>query len=165
MPHSSMGEQAVVNRAVVGSSPTGAAIHCRVDELVSRIALNDEVAGSSPALAIKPCGVIGNIPLKAKIPGSSPGGAAKLCSCSPTGRGCRFKNGMLWVRFSPRVAKLAPVAQLEEVADLKSVWLWVRLPPGVPTGCNSVARSHALGAWSRRFESCHPDMPLSRNVA
>lgn len=61
MPHSSMVEQAVVNREVVGSSPTEAAIHCRVDELVSRIALNDEVAGSSPALAIKPCGVIGNI--------------------------------------------------------------------------------------------------------
>lgn len=60
-------------------------------------------------------------PLKAKIPGSSPGGAAKLCSCSPTGRGCRLKNGMLWVQFPPRVPKLAPVAQLEEVADLKSV--------------------------------------------
>ena len=29
--------------------------------MVSRIALNDEVAGSNPALAIKPCGVIGNI--------------------------------------------------------------------------------------------------------
>ncbi len=41
-----MVEQAAVNRAVVGSSPTEAAIHCRVDELVSRIALNDEVAGS-----------------------------------------------------------------------------------------------------------------------
>jgi hypothetical protein len=61
LPHSSMVEQAAVNRAVVGSSPTEAAIHCRVDELVSRIALNDEVAGSNPALAIKPCGVIGNI--------------------------------------------------------------------------------------------------------
>ena len=61
LPHSSMVEQAAVNRAVVGSSPTEAAIHCRVDELVSRIALNDEVAGSNPALAIKSCGVIGNI--------------------------------------------------------------------------------------------------------
>ncbi len=47
LPHSSMVEQAAVNRAVVGSSPTEAGIHCRVDELVSRIALNDEVAGSS----------------------------------------------------------------------------------------------------------------------
>lgn len=28
---------------------------------------------------------------------------------------------MLWVQFPPRVPKLAPVAQLEEVADLKSV--------------------------------------------
>ncbi len=34
-----MVEQAAVNRAVVGSSPTEAAIHCQVDELVSRIAL------------------------------------------------------------------------------------------------------------------------------
>lgn len=57
-----MAEPAAVNREVVGSSPTEAAIHCRVDELESRIALNDEVAGSNPALAIKPCGVIGNIP-------------------------------------------------------------------------------------------------------
>jgi hypothetical protein len=29
-----MAEQTAVNREVVGSSPTGAAIYCRVDELV-----------------------------------------------------------------------------------------------------------------------------------
>jgi hypothetical protein len=47
-----MAEQAAVNREVVGSSPTEAAIHCQVDELVSRIALNDEVAGSTPVRGI-----------------------------------------------------------------------------------------------------------------
>jgi hypothetical protein len=31
-----MVEQAAVNREVVGSSPTGAAIHCRVDDMESR---------------------------------------------------------------------------------------------------------------------------------
>ncbi len=36
LPHSSMAEQAAVNRKVVGSSPTGAAIHCRVDDMESR---------------------------------------------------------------------------------------------------------------------------------
>jgi hypothetical protein len=117
-----MVEQAAVNRAVVGSSPTEAAIHCRVDELVSRIALNDEVAGSNPALAIKPCGVIGNIaPFEGEDSRFDPWWGCQTCSCSPTGRGCRLKNGMLWVQFPPRVPKLAPVAQLEEVADLKSV--------------------------------------------
>jgi hypothetical protein len=57
LPHSSMVEQAAVNRAVVGSSPTEAAIHCRVDELVSCIALNDEVAGSITARTTKYCEV------------------------------------------------------------------------------------------------------------
>lgn len=39
LPHSSMAEQAAVNRKVVGSSPTGAAIHCRVDDMESRARL------------------------------------------------------------------------------------------------------------------------------
>ena len=34
LPCSSMAERLAVNGAVVGSSPTRAAIHCRVDELV-----------------------------------------------------------------------------------------------------------------------------------
>lgn len=108
-----MVEQAAVNCEVVGSSPTGEAIHCRVDELVSRIALNDEVAGSNPALAIKPCGVIGNIaPFEgedSRYPSGSKlrvlVGLPNSALVDPIGRGCRLKNAMLWVRFSPRVPK------------------------------------------------------------
>jgi hypothetical protein len=36
LPYSSTVEQPAVNGKVVGSSPTGAAIHCRVDDLESR---------------------------------------------------------------------------------------------------------------------------------
>lgn len=96
-----MVEQAAVNRAVVGSSPTEAAIHCRVDELVSRIALNDEVAGSNPALAIKPCGVIGNI---APFEGED--------SRYPSGSKLRVLVGL---------SNFALVAQLEEAAVSKTV--------------------------------------------
>jgi hypothetical protein len=36
LPYSSMVEPRAVNAGVVGSSPTGAAIYCWVDELVNR---------------------------------------------------------------------------------------------------------------------------------
>lgn len=50
--------------------------------------------------------------------------AAKLCSCSPTGRGCRLKNGFVvsWSLTRSINFYFALVAQLVEVADLKSVY-------------------------------------------
>ena len=36
LPHSSMAERSPVKREVAGSSPAGAAIHCRVDDMESR---------------------------------------------------------------------------------------------------------------------------------
>jgi hypothetical protein len=137
LPHSSMAEQAAVNRAVVGSSPTEAAIHCRVDELVSRIALNDEVAGSIPALAIKPCGVIGNIaPFEGEDSRFDPWWGCQTYSCSPTGRDCRLKNSLCCTGSIPvRSTRYRDVIQ------------W--------------SRSLVLGTRSRRFKSYHPDhLPL-----
>jgi hypothetical protein len=57
MPHSSMAERSPVNRSVVGSSPTGAAIFSPVVELATRRSL------------------------KAKSPGSIPGGAVRRSGC------------------------------------------------------------------------------------
>ncbi len=48
LPHSSMVEQAAVNRAVVGSSPTEAAIHCRMDDWQVALTLNQGEVGSTP---------------------------------------------------------------------------------------------------------------------
>ncbi len=59
-----MAEQAAVNREVVGSSPTGAAIHCRVDDLESRCESESQRCWFDPNLGnqLLPCGVTGNIP-------------------------------------------------------------------------------------------------------
>lgn len=51
LPYSSMAEQRAVNAGVVGSSPTGAAIHCRVDDLESHLSLKQEFVGSNPTSA------------------------------------------------------------------------------------------------------------------
>jgi hypothetical protein len=42
-----MAERAAVNREVAGSSPAGAAIHCRVDDMESRCDSNHGDAGFS----------------------------------------------------------------------------------------------------------------------
>jgi hypothetical protein len=59
-----MAEQAAVNRDVVGSTPTGAAIHCRVDDLESRCDSESQRCWFDPNLGnqLLPCGVTGNIP-------------------------------------------------------------------------------------------------------
>lgn len=54
---------------------------------------------------------------------------ARLHSCSPIGRGDRFKNGMLWVQIPPGVT-IAPVAQLERGADLKNQMILVQIQSG-----------------------------------
>lgn len=73
MPYSSMAERSLVKRRVVGSSPTGAAIYCRIRLMAGRSALNAEMQ-VSPTETLReqpllwhpnsvPCGVIGNISL------------------------------------------------------------------------------------------------------
>ena len=51
LPCSSMAERPAVNGAVVGSSPTRAAIHCRMDNWQVALTLNQGEAGSTPAPA------------------------------------------------------------------------------------------------------------------
>ena len=46
-----------------------------------------------------------------------------------------FECETMQVRFLPPQPKYAPVAQLVEATDLKSVHVWVRVPSGVPNVC------------------------------
>ena len=46
-----------------------------------------------------------------------------------------FGSETMQVRFLPPQPKYAPVAQLAEATDLKSVCVWVRVPSGVPDTC------------------------------
>ena len=48
-----MAEQRAVNAGVVGSSPTGAAIYCRMDDWQVALTLNQGEVGSTPTPASK----------------------------------------------------------------------------------------------------------------
>ena len=101
---------------------------------------------------------------------------------SLTAKKCRFESCLL------NFENYTPVAQLEEAAVSKTVYVWVQIPLGVflTCSCGGMAdaidlksifcgfESHreyqrgvaqfgsalALGARCRRFKSCHPDLPL-----
>lgn len=59
-----MAEQAAVNREVASSTLAGAAIYCRVDELVESPVSETGICRFKPYLGSQslPCGVTGNIP-------------------------------------------------------------------------------------------------------
>lgn len=95
-----MAEQAAVNCEVVGSSPTGAAIYCRMDDWVSRCRSERWRGWFDPnsGIHLLLCGVIGNI--------------------------SRFEREESW--FKPRQGSqfqfiYAPVAQLAEAAVSNTV--------------------------------------------
>ena len=76
-----------------------------MDELASRLTLNQEVAGANPASASIPfsCGVIGNIShFDCEVLGSIPSG--RFCPCDGTGIRAGLRNQILWVRLPPRVS-------------------------------------------------------------
>jgi hypothetical protein len=117
-----MVERAAVNRTVVGSSPTGAAIYCRMDDWQVALTLNQREVGSTPTPASNsmPCGVTGNIPLFES-------------------EDSRFKPWQGSWEVNSRLGQapvflpsLTPVAQSAEAAGSKPVNVRVRLPPGVP---------------------------------
>lgn len=53
LPYSSMAEQPAVNGKVAGSSPAGAAIHCRVDNMESRCDSESRRCWFDPSLGIQ----------------------------------------------------------------------------------------------------------------
>jgi hypothetical protein len=108
-----------------------------------------------------PCSVIGNTPLFERgISGSSPDEAAKLCSCSPTGRGGCLKNSLctgstpvrstnyrdviqwsearVWdsgvVGSNPTIPTICPCDETGKRAGLRNQILWVQIPPRVLYG-------------------------------
>jgi hypothetical protein len=115
-----MAEQAAVNREVVGSNPTGAAIHCRVDDLESRCDsesrrcwfdpnLGNQLLGSRRRwqshliLAQDLAGTLREASYDSCLPSSAltKDKADKLCSCSPIGRGGCLKNSLFCTGSTP----------------------------------------------------------------
>lgn len=138
-----MAEQAAVNREVVGSSPTGAAINCRMDVSCVALTLNQREIGFSIMETLReqpqllhpmPCGVTGNISLFESEDsrfkswrGSWEVSESILCtppfsySCSPIGRGGCLKTSDVQVQILSGVPiNHTAVAQSEEVLVLET---------------------------------------------